>query len=235
MDFDKEKFLFSSKDIPNPDSLFNSVFEKRDEDSENLFTKESIKNSEKIYNPIKRINGIDTSILENSAFLKLEDEDFKIDKKIEYLEFQIDIIEDKLIVAKALKAEDEVSRLLDAKKTFTEEIKKLNPLFSHKNRPQQVKKIRNKIKFFKYRIDELKVKLAEKLIGSKLSLYFMPILRKMKFKSALERLNKIHKNIDELINQKIPYGERDIRMEMIAQNIKEANHINNRLSKKFAK
>lgn len=56
-----------------------------------------------------------------------------------------------------------------------------------------------------------------------------PVFNKSKLKATLDNLNEINNNVNELVNLKIPFGEKDARYKTLADNLIKANSVHSKL------
>lgn len=177
------------------------------------------------------IDGYDSTMLEERAYLKLDDEMLKLEYRINRLEEDLMIIDEE--IEAALNIEDQ-SRLefLKTKKTAIEkEINELNDKYYDigamskfttivsalfRKRAKKDKSILQKIKYFfsKYVLS---------VFSKRLNFTF-------NLRESLSKLADINRSVDELISLRIPFGGLTGRYEKLTNYIIKANDIHAKIS-----
>ena len=178
------------------------------------------------------IDGYDSTILEDRAYLDINDEMLKLEYRIKKVEQNLSIIEDEISSAKNI---DDLERLefLEAKKRLlVAELKELNSNYFNigpmskfttilskifKRKPKNGKTLREKFSHFisKYILSA---------ISKRLSFTFG-------LRDSMSKLSDINRSVDELISLRIPFGGITGRYEKLTNYINKANDIHARISK----
>ncbi len=178
------------------------------------------------------IDGYDSAMLEDRAYLKLDDEMLKLEYKINNLEEDLMIIDEEIVSALNIDDQSRAELLKEKKKAIEKELEYLNDryfdigamskfttivsaLFRRK-KPKNGKTIKEKISYF-----------ISKYIFATLSkrLNFTFNLRE-----SLSKLSDINRSVDELISLRIPFGGLTGRYEKLTNYINKANDIHAKIS-----
>lgn len=173
-----------------------------------------------------RLNNFDSTILEERAYLQMDNESLKFEYQISNLEESLKVLTAEIFAAIDLCDIDRANRLSDKKEKLEEEldslVKKYNELgfpskitglfgTAFKNKNYGKKNFREKINYF-----------IGKYIFSKLS-------KRMNFtfnlKYSLKQLSNINRSVDELISLQAPFGDSFDRYEKLTSYISRANEI----------
>lgn len=174
-----------------------------------------------------KIDNYDSAILEDRAFLDMEDTSFKLEYQISILEDDISILEEEIEGAKLVEDEEKI-KLLSRKKLRME--RQLKVLMFKYTRLDFVSKVIALISFiFKKR------KTTRNTIGDYMLKHFWSkISKKMKMiyelKTALEKLGNINRSVDELISMQAPVKGAKDRYEKLTSYITKANNIHSEIS-----
>lgn len=186
-----------------------------------------------VTNPIKRLNGYDSTILNNTNFEENKTEELSLDYRI--------------------KEKESVIKDLDAKIKTADNYGTQNEAFGLKAKRQRIMQ----------ELDVLRKQqlYGGRVLGEKTPMYHetfkqkMPVIYKIqsfisrqilakiskKVKSAvaltdsLEQLSKINKSVDELVDMNVPYGEKIQNYEKITEYLSQANVIHSKISKTLGK
>lgn len=182
----------------------------------------------------KRLNSLDSSMLEDAAYNVLDDVELKLEKKIENTETLIKSLNEKIIVADTIKDEITKKDLIRQKKILLKnreilmaqykaqnsETKLVSVIATLFNLPQKIRKnIRKSFRKF--------------LRTSKLLQHFTPLVRSLMVRDTLGRLNKINKSVDELVNMQIPFGEQEERYETLVTHLSRAGALHSQIMKEL--
>lgn len=215
---DENKNLFSAYKHENIFSVdINNLKEKSFQKNE-----ESLKNESVLP---KRLNAFDIDILDNSSCLNSDDEKLSLKDRIENLDNVSDNIDEKIEFAKSNSNFELVQRLELEKEQVRLKIENLKKELASKN-------ILNKFNFLNEESRQ-KLDMFVKSSQTVVEKIFEPLIPKSKIKATLSKLNKINKNVDELVKLQIPYGEEEERYKILASHLAKASHLHARISKEL--
>ena len=180
-----------------------------------------------------KIDGYDSTMLEDRAYLKIENEMLKLEYKINQLEEDLMIINDEILAAINIEDSSRLEFLKAKKATIEKELDELNDKYfdigamskfttiltsMFRNRPRIFRNISQGIKqFFQ------KYFLAN--ISKRLNLTF-------NLRESLSKLADINRSVDELISLRIPFGGLTGRYERLTGYINKANDIHAQIVKR---
>lgn len=179
-----------------------------------------------ITNPHK-IDNYDSAILEDRAYLNMEDTSLKLEYQISILEDNISVLDEEIKGAKLIDDEEKIKILSRKKLRMERQLKIL--MFKYTNIDFTSKVIALISLIFKKR------KKQNNTIGDYMLKHFWSkVSKKMKtiyeLKIALEKLGNINRSVDELISMQAPVkGARD-RYEKLTSYITKANTIHSEIS-----
>ena len=179
-----------------------------------------------ITNPHK-IDNYDSAILEDRAYLNMEDTALKLEYQISVLEDNISILDEEIKGAKLIDDEEKI-RLLSRKKLRMERQLKIL-MFKYTNIDFASKVIALISLIFRKR------KKQHNTIGDYMLKHFWSkVSKKMKtiyeLKIALEKLSNINRSVDELISMQAPVKGTKDRYEKLTTYINKANTIHSEIS-----
>ncbi len=195
-------------------------------DEENPFMRFSSKQD-----PLNRINDYDYNILPNEAYKDISNDVFKLEYKIAKTEEQIKNIEAQINTANEIndyaKASELKNKLDSLKRNYDE-------LLAIYNDRTLSAKITDSVSGFVQKaaganISEMKsstLKILD-LVVSKLPAKIAGLL---KIRKSLVLLENINKNVDELVNMTIPYGENIDKYRQLSKYIIKANSIQSEIA-----
>ncbi len=171
----------------------------------------------------RRLNGYDSSILNDKTLPQGDSEKLKIEYKINEKQQALTEINGKIKNAELYGTQNEVLSLRVRKQRIEQELFELN-----KQNASQTK-----IKTLTGEIIELPwVKKAQNFVSrnvlAKVSKKFNSIVF---LGDSLEKLAEINKTVDELIEMNVPYGEKKENYEKLTQYLAQANQIHAQISK----
>lgn len=178
------------------------------------------------------IDGYDSTMLEERAYLKLDDEMLKLEYRINQLEEDLMIINDEILAAINIDDNSRTEFLQEKKASIKKELERLNNKYFDigamskfttvmsslfRRRSAKEKSIMQKINYF-----------IEKYI-------FSAISRRLHFtfnlKESLSKLSDINRSVDELISLRIPFGGLAGRYEKLTGYINKANDIHAQIAR----
>lgn len=184
----------------------------------------------------KRLNSIDTSMLEDVAYTVLDDENLKLEKKIEDTERILKDLTEKLIVADTIQDNEKKKELLDQKKALLQQRTNLLEQYKSKNVLTQISTLYTKlIKLPQILQERYRKKIKRFIKESKMLRKIKPLIRAIVVRETLSRLNKINKSVDELMNMKVPFGEQEEKYDALINHLSRATALQVKIRKELEK
>lgn len=184
-------------------------------------------------NPIKRLNGYDSAILNKTKYDEAETEDLRLEYRIKEKESIIKDLDSKIKVADNYGTQNEALGLKAKKQRITEELNTLRKQQMYGGRVlgeksqayhesfKQKMPIIYKIQSFISR--QILAKVSKK-VNSVVTL-----------SDSLEQLSEISKSVDDLVDMNVPYGEKVQNYEKLTEYLNQANMIHSKISKSLGK
>lgn len=184
-------------------------------------------------NPIKRLNGYDSAILNKTKYDEAETEDLSLKYRIKEKESIIKDLDSKIKVADNYGTQNEALGLKAKKQRITEELNTLRKQQMYGGRVlgeksqayhesfKQKMPIIYKIQSFISR--QILAKVSKK-VNSVVTL-----------SDSLEQLSEISKSVDDLVDMNVPYGEKVQNYEKLTEYLNQANMIHSKISKSLGK
>lgn len=184
-------------------------------------------------NPIKRLNGYDSAILNKTKYDEAETEDLSLEYRIKEKESIIKDLDSKIKVADNYGTQNEALGLKAKKQRITEELNTLKKQQMYGGRVlgeksqayhesfKQKMPIIYKIQSFISR--QILAKVSKK-VNSVVTL-----------SDSLEQLSEISKSVDDLVDMNVPYGEKVQNYEKLTEYLNQANMIHSKISKSLGK
>lgn len=184
-------------------------------------------------NPIKRLNGYDSAILNKTKYDEAETEDLSLEYRIKEKESIIKDLDSKIKVADNYGTQNEALGLKAKKQRITEELNTLRKQQMYGGRVlgeksqayhesfKQKMPIIYKIQSFISR--QILAKISKK-VNSVVTL-----------SDSLEQLSEISKSVDDLVDMNVPYGEKVQNYEKLTEYLNQANMIHSKISKSLGK
>ena len=184
-------------------------------------------------NPIKRLNGYDSAILNKTKYDEAETEDLSLEYRIKEKESIIKDLDSKIKVAENYGTQNETLGLKAKKQRITEELNTLRKQQMYGGRVlgeksqayhesfKQKMPIIYKIQSFISR--QILAKVSKK-VNSVVTL-----------SDSLEQLSEISKSVDDLVDMNVPYGEKVQNYEKLTEYLNQANMIHSKISKSLGK
>ena len=188
----------------------------------------------KATNPIKRLNGYDSAILNQTNFGSGEElDDLSIDYRIKERESLIKDLDAKIKVADNYGTQNEALGLKAKKQRQLQELDTLRKQQMYGGRVLGEKK--------KFSHQDFKEKMP--VIYKIQSFLSRQILAKISKKvnsvvtlsDSLEQLSQISKSVDELVDMNVPYGEKVQNYEKLTEYLNQANMIHSKITKSMGK
>ncbi len=184
-------------------------------------------------NPIKRLNGYDSAILNKTKYDEAETEDLSLEYRIKEKESIIKDLDSKIKIADNYGTQNEALGLKAKKQRITEELNTLRKQQMYGGRVlgeksqayhesfKQKMPIIYKIQSFISR--QILAKVSKK-VNSVVTL-----------SDSLEQLSEISKSVDDLVDMNVPYGEKVQNYEKLTEYLNQANMIHSKISKSLGK
>lgn len=177
----------------------------------------------------KRLNGYDSTILNNSKFDGTEEQELSIDYRIREKEQSIKDLDEKIKLADNYGTQNEALGLKAKRQRYMEELSSLEKQRAYGGRVLEDKEkilhetLKEKMPII-YKIQSF----VSRKILSKISKKVNSVIT---LSDSLEQLSKISKSVDELMDMNIPYGEKRHNYEKLTQYLNKANAIHSKISK----
>ena len=179
----------------------------------------------------RRLNDLDSTILEKHAYHDVPDEMLKIEHKIAMLESNLAKLSDELQAIQGIGDETRIRELMIRKNKIETEINGLNKRYSELGISAKISsKLTSAVNFTSNKenspVKRIKT-FIKKQVLSKISPKFGYA---QEIKESLEKLSSINTNVDELMHMKTPYGEKKAHYEMLTAYLNKANTIHSQIS-----
>lgn len=179
-----------------------------------------------------RLNALDSTILVNESYHNIEDTTFKTEYQINKLEQELKSIDNEIICAKSINDYQKADILTMRKHAIQTKLKELNNDYSQgdmsaKLSGEIVSILGNKPTFLTKTIKKCLNFMSSKILPKVSKKYNSGI----EIKTALNKLETLNKNVDELVTMQMPYGEADERYDMLSDYLNRANVIHYNISK----
>lgn len=180
-----------------------------------------------------RLNALDSTILINEAYQNIDDEVFKTEYQISKLEESIRSIDGEIEQAKAINDFTKVDILTMRKHAMQERLKELSTSYGEQD---VTAKLSDGITTI---FSTKPPQFLSKVVHTCLNFMSEKVLPKISkkydsgrdIKIALNKLETLNKNVDELVTMQMPYGEADERYDMLTGYLNRANVIHYNISK----
>ena len=184
----------------------------------------------------QRLNDLDSNILEEKAYLNVEDETLKLEYKIQEKEKVIKEINEKIKIADTVGNQQDLFSLRIKKQRLDNELKSLYKEYSSQNLSSKISGgINDAVTGVKQRkmpiINAIK-RFVKRYILAKISRKFRSIVA---IGDSLETLDTINKNVDELLKMKTPYGETAQNYQKLTEYLYRAHRIRSEINKSIKK
>lgn len=178
------------------------------------------------------IDGFDSTMLEERAYLKLDDEMLKLEYRINRLEEDLMIIDEEIAAALNIEDQSRLEFLQIKKKNIEAEIETLNEKYYDIGAMSKFTTIVSAL--FRKKAKR------ESSIFKKITYFFQKYIfsifsKRLNFtfglRESLSKLYDINRSVDELISLRIPFGGLTGRYEKLTNYIIKANDIHAKISK----
>lgn len=184
-------------------------------------------------NPIRRLNGYDSTILNKTKFDEAETEDLSVEYRIKEKESIIKDLDSKIKVADNYGTQNEALGLKAKRQRVMEELSTLRKQQMYGGRVLGEKKQLSH-KSFKEKMPVI-YKIQDFISRHILARVSRKINSVVTLSDSLEQLSEISKSVDELIDINVPYGEKVQNYEKLTEYLNQANVIHSKISKTLGK
>ena len=183
-------------------------------------------------NPIKRINGYDSAILNKTNIEESEGEDLSIDYRIREKESVVKDLDAKIKVADNYGTQNEALSLKAKRQRVLQELDTLRKQQMYGGRVLGEKQAFHQS--FKEKMPVI-YKIQEFISRQILSRVSKKVKSVVTLSDSLEQLSEISRSVDELIDMNVPYGEKVQNYEKLTEYLSQANMIHTKISKSLGK
>ena len=184
----------------------------------------------------RRLNNLDSEMLEDNTSVKIEGENLKIEYRISEKEKEISDITHKIRTAESIDNQPELFNLRARKQRLDRELRALYKEYTSKDSMTSISKdAKGNIVVLNPRkmpvINAIK-RFIQRYILAKVSRRFHSLVV---LSDSLDSLNSINRNVDELLKMKTPYGETAANYEKLTEYLSKANKIRSQINKSIKK
>ncbi len=184
-----------------------------------------------VKNPPKRLNGYDSTILNNSNFKDDEEQELSIDFKIQEKEQAIKDLDSKIKMADNYGTQNESLGLKAKRQRYMQELSSLQKQRAYGGR------VLGETDQPYHQIFKEKMPVLYKM-QSFVSRYILAKISKkvnsvIALSDSLEQLSEISKSVDELIDMNVPYGEKGQNYAKLTDYLSKANAIHSKIAKRL--
>ena len=183
-------------------------------------------------NPIKRINGYDSAILNKTNIEEPEGEDLSIDYRIKEKESVVKDLDAKIKVSDNYGTQNEALSLKAKRQRVLQELDTLRKQQMYGGRVLGEKQAFHQS--FKEKMPVI-YKIQEFISRQILSRVSKKVKSVVTLSDSLEQLSEISRSVDELIDMNVPYGEKVQNYEKLTEYLSQANMIHSKISKSLGK
>lgn len=223
--------------MPNTESEKKNIFSNMKGAETNWFLtpQQSIALSN-LTNNSRRLNDLDSNILEEKAYVNIEDESLKLEYKIEDKEKAIKDLNEKIKIADTVGNQQDLFSYRVKKQRLEQELRDLYKEYSSQNLSSKISGgINDAVTGVRQRkmpvINAIK-KFIKRVILARVSRRFKSLVS---LGDSLETLAVINKNVDELLNMKTPYGETAQNYQKLTEYLYKAHKIRSQINKSMKK
>lgn len=184
-------------------------------------------------NPIRRLNGYDSAILNKTKYDEAESEDLSIEYRIKEKESIIKDLDSKIKTADIYGTQNEALGLKAKRQRILQELDTLRKQHMYGGRVLGEKKQLTHSTFKEkmpviYKVQEF----VSRQILARVSKKINSVVT---LTDSLEQLSEISKSVDELIDINVPYGEKVQNYEKLTEYLNQANVIHSKITKTLGK
>lgn len=179
-----------------------------------------------------RLNALDSTILVNEAYQNIDDETFRTEYRIGKLEEGIAGLDKEIEQARAINDTAKADILVMRKHSMQEQLKELSASYGEQD---VTTKLSDGITAVFSKKPTILTNIIDNCVGFVEDKILPKISKKYNsgrdIKIALNKLETLNKNVDELVTMQMPYGEADERYDMLTNYLNRANVIHFNISK----
>lgn len=185
-----------------------------------------------VTNPIKRLNGYDSTILNKTNFDEAQGEELSVDYRIKEKESIVKDLDAKIKIADNYGTQNEALGLKAKRQRLLQELDTL--------RKQQLyggRVLGEKTQFHNFFKQKMPViyKMQEFISRQLLARVSKKVHSVVTLTDSLEQLSEISRSVDELIDMNVPYGEKVQNYEKLTAYLNQANVIHSKITKSLGK
>ena len=186
-----------------------------------------------VSNPIKRLNGYDSVILNNTRFDEPQGEDVSIEYRIKDKESTLRELNNKIKAADNYGTLNESLSLKAKRQRIMQELDSLRKqqLYGGRvlgeNKQPYHQEFKEKMPVI-YKVQEF----ISRQIMAKISKKVKSVVD---LSDSLDKLSEISKSVDELIDMNVPYGEKTHNYEKLTEYLNQANQIHSKITKSMGR
>lgn len=185
-----------------------------------------------VTNPVKRLNGYDSAILNKTNIEESEGDDLSLDYRIREKEAIVKDLNSKIKIADNYGTQNEALGLKAKRQRIIQELDTLRKQQMYGGRvlgdtPAFHETFKQKMPVI-YKVQEF----ISRQILSRVSRKVKSVVT---LSDSLEQLSEISKSVDELIDMNVPYGEKVQNYEKLTEYLSRANMIHSKISKSLGK
>ena len=194
----------------------------------NPFTQADEAGNSRTSNPMHRLNGYDSTILNDTTFDNADTDKLKLEYKIANKQKELNDINAKIKNAELYGTQNEVLSLRVKKQRFEQELFELN-----RQHASSHKILRN---YTGENIDMPVIRKIQTFISRNLLAKVSKKFNSIVFLGdSLEKLSDINRSVNELMEINVPYGEKKENYEKLTEYLYKANQIHSQISKTLGK
>ncbi len=183
-------------------------------------------------NPIKRLNGYDSTILNNTKFDDKNAEEVNIEYRIKDKEATINDLNEKIKMADTYGTQNEALGLKAKRQRLMQELSALRKEQMYGGRVLGEKRFHHQ--HFKKNMPVI-YKVQEFISRQIMARVSKKVNSVVTLSDSLDKLSEISKSVDELIDMNVPYGEKKQNYEKLTEYLNQANLIHSKISKSLGK
>ncbi len=197
-------------------------------------SQKSAQTSNNTTNPIKRLNGYDSAILNKTTFDQSETEELSIEYRIKEKESLVKDLDAKIKVADNYGTQNESLGLKAKRQRIMQELDVLRKQQLYGGRVLGERNSQEFHQSFKQKMPVI-YKIQSFLSRQILAKISKKVNSVVTLSDSLEQLSKINKSVDELVEMNVPYGEKVQNYEKLTEYLNQANMIHAKISKSLGK
>lgn len=213
----------------------NNFFNKVQKEENNLFTQTNPDIVvEKPTSEAEHLNDLDSTILEDTAYQKIDNKNLQLELKINKLESELQKLNAQMVIAKEFSDIAQMRELIKHKRRVESKLDSLNSQYQELGLGNKLSnKFSNAVNFTSQANSNFFTKVKEFLAVNFFSKISKNFSKKYDLKNSLSKLSNINESVNELVSMQIPYGETIKRYEKLTVCLNRANVIHSRISKNY--